>query len=187
MSLKYSLVVLKEKIEYYKRTQRGENPALEKDITVKHLAGKHMEKAGFNLVVANLLWNISEDDKLKKVHGLNPNFKCYESVIEAANYAMYHAAMAAMAKIGYRVRSHEAAVWALYYYYVHEGILEEHLVEMLSHARSLKEEYVDMLAKGRQTRRIAAYEVSDVSRDLAQELLSNAKSFVKRLGGLVVQ
>ncbi len=187
MSLKYSLAVLKGKIDYYKRAQRGEQPALEKDLTVKHLAGKHMEKAGFNLVVANLLWNISEDEKLKKVHGLNPNFKCYESVIEAAYYAMYHAAMAAMASIGYRVRSHEAAVWALYYYYVHEGILEERLVGMLDKARSLKEEYVDMLAKGRQTRRIAAYEVSEMSKDLAQELLSNTKNFVKRLGELVVQ
>jgi len=185
MSLRYSLAVLKEKIDYYKREQHGESPALEKDITVKHLAGKHMEKAGFNLVVANLLWNISEDEKLKKVHGLNPNFRCYESVIEAAYYAMYHAAMAVMAKLGYRVRSHEAAIWALYYYYVHEGILEERLVGMLDRAKSLKEEYVDMLAKGRQTRRTAAYEVGEISRDLAQELLSNAKSFVKQLGELM--
>ncbi|MBI2145315.1 hypothetical protein HYU18_03265 [Candidatus Woesearchaeota archaeon] len=182
MTLKYSLAVLKGKIEYYKRTQRGEQPALEKDITIKHLAGKHMEKAGFNLVVANLLWNISEDEKLKKVHSLNPKFRCYESVIEAAYYAMYHAAMAALARIGYKVRPHEAAVWALYYYYVHEGILEERLVDMLDKARSLKEEYVDMLAKGRQTRRTAAYEVGEISRDLAEDLLSSAKQFVKRLG-----
>lgn len=186
MSLKYSLAVLKGKIDYCKRAQRGEQPALEKDVTVKHLAGKHMGKAGFNLVVANLLWNISEDEKLKKVHDLSPNFKCYESVIESAYYAMYHAAMGALAKIGYRVRSHEAAVWALYYYYVHEGILEERLVDMLDKARSLKEEYVDMLAKGRQTRRIAAYEVSQMSRDLAEELLSSAKRFVNRLNDLVV-
>ena len=185
MSLKYSLAVLKEKIDYYKRQQRGEKPALEKDITVKHLAAKHMEKAGLNLVVANLLWNISEDEKLKKIHGLNSNFRCYESVIESAYYAMYHAAMAALAKIGYRVRSHEAAVWALYYYYVHEGILEERLVDMLDKAKSLKEEYVDMLAKGRQTRRTAAYEVSQMSRDLAEEMLSGAKKFVKKLGEIV--
>lgn len=185
MSLKYSLAVLKEKIDYYKRAQRGAQPALEKDVTVKHLAGKHMEKAGFNLVVANLLWNISEDEKLKKVHDLSPNFKCYDSVIEGAYYAMYHAAMAAIAKIGYRVRSHEAAVWALYYYYVHEGILEERLIGMLDKAKSLKEEYVDMLEKGKQTRRIAAYEVSQMSRDLAEELLNNAKNFVGRLDKLM--
>jgi uncharacterized protein (UPF0332 family) len=185
MSLKYSIAVLKGKVEHYKRAQRGESPALEKDVAVKHLAGKHMEKAGFNLVVANLLWNISEYEKLKKVHSLSPAFRCYESVIEAAYYAMYHAAMAALAKIGYRVRSHEAAVWALYYYYVHEGILEERLIDLLDKARSLKEEYVDMLEKGKHTRRIAAYEVSEMSRSLADEILGSASKFVKRLGEVI--
>ncbi len=186
MTLKYSKAMVKAKVDYYKRSHYGNRPGLEKDATIKILAGKHLEKAKLNLVVAGVLWNISEEEKLKAVHRLSPDFKCYEATIEFAYYAMYHAAMSAMAKLGYRIRSHEAAAWALYYYYVHDGILDERLVDMFNKAKSLREEFVDTLEKGRQTRKVAAYEVKIISKDLAEGIKADAKGFVQEISKVLV-
>ena len=115
---------LKRKIETYLR--KGQ---LLKDEEYVKLEKPYIIKSRKNFTVANMLISISDQDELKKVLKLTADFEMFDWVIIVAYYTMYSAALAALSKLGFKSKSHAAALAVLEYYYVHQekGLEIKHL------------------------------------------------------------
>lgn len=125
-------------------------------------------------------FKVSSDDEIQKVLGIS-NFTEYDWVIIKGYYSMYHAALACLARLGFKSENHNATLLALELYFVHSGKLEEKYVKILEKAR-LEKEYVEKLREAKQERVIAQYNVSvDVEQRAAKWILEIAKEFVNRM------
>ena len=97
-----------------------------------------LTKSRKNFAVANLLFNISEKDELKKSLNLAYGFETFEWVIIVSYYSMYASALAALAKLGLKSKSHAATIAILEYHYVRNGkALEARHIQKLSKDYSL--------------------------------------------------
>ncbi|MBU1205111.1 MAG: HEPN domain-containing protein [Nanoarchaeota archaeon] len=169
------LKLLKKRLHSYKR--KG---AFRKNDREKDLALKYLEKARNNLIAMQLDFKISSNDKIQKVLEIS-HFTEYDWVLIKGYYAMYHAALACLAKLGFKSENHNATTLALELYFVHSGKLEEKYVNILEKAR-LEKDYVEKLREAKQERIIAQYNVSvDVEQRAAKWILETAKEFVDRL------
>ncbi len=79
-----------------------------------------LKKARKNFTVANLMFKISEQDEFKKTLALSDAFEMYEWVIVVSYYAMYVSSLAALAKLGFKSKSHAATISVLEHYYVRQ-------------------------------------------------------------------
>ena len=169
------LKLLKNQLDNYKRKGLFRKNDREKD-----LAGKYLEKSRNNLIGMQIDFKISSNDKIQKVLEIS-NFTEYDWVIIKGYYAMYHAALACLAKLGFKSENHNATILALEVYFVHSGRLEEKYVKVLEKAR-LEKDYVEKLRVAKQERVIAQYNVSvDVEKRTAKWILETAKEFVDRM------
>jgi len=169
------LKILKNRLDSYKRKGLFRKNDREKD-----LAPKYLEKARNNLVGMQIDFKISSDEKIQKVLEIS-NFTEYDWVIIKGYYAMYHAALCCLAKLGFKSENHNATTLALELYFVHSEKLEERYVKVLEKAR-LEKDYVEKLREAKQERVIAQYNVSvNVEQRAAKWILETAKEFVDRL------
>src|SRR3989338_1735466 len=128
--------MVKDKVEEYeKKGLFGRNTAM------KRLVGNFMGKARHNLETASVMLNLSESSAAKETLKISVSYVAYDWVIVSAYYAMYHAALGALAALGFKSEDHEATRVGLIYYYVLEGSLESKYVKALEKARKLEEEY----------------------------------------------
>ena len=111
--------MVKDKLgEYEKRGLFSRNAG------IKRLAGNFMSKARHNLETASVVFNLSESSAAKEFLKISSSYVAYDWVIVSAYYAMYHAALGALAALGFKSEDHEATRVGLLYYYVLEGSLE---------------------------------------------------------------
>ncbi|MFA4820040.1 MAG: hypothetical protein WC613_03735, partial [Candidatus Aenigmatarchaeota archaeon] len=110
---------LKRKIARY----LGKEQLLKKQEYTK-LEKPFLAKARKNFTVANLMFRISEQDNFKKSLALPESFETYEWVIIVSYYGMYTSALAALAKLGFKSKSHAATIAVLENRYVREEKLE---------------------------------------------------------------
>src|SRR3989344_6082783 len=103
--MKKRIEVLKRKIDGYLRKEQ-----LFKDDEHKKLEKQFLTKSRKNFSVANLLFRISEQEELKKLLNLASDFEMYDWVIIISYYAMYTSALAALAKLGFKSKSHAATI-----------------------------------------------------------------------------
>ena len=173
--------MVRDKLSEYERKELfGRNTG------VKLLVKSFMSKARHNLETANVLLNLSESAAAKASLKISDSYAAYDWVIVSAYYAMYHAAMAALAALGFKSEDHEATRLGLLYYYVLEGALESRYVTVLEKARKLEEEYIQRLYKAKRTRQIAQYSVEgEFSKAEAKSLIEDALDFVNRIGELL--
>ena len=106
---------LQKKIEGYLRKEQ----LLKKEEYTK-LEKPFLEKARKNFTVANLMFKISEQDEFKKMLALSSDFETYEWVIVVSYYSMYVSALSALARLGFKSKSHAATIIVLEHYYVHQ-------------------------------------------------------------------
>ena len=106
---------LQKKIEGYLRKEQ----LLKKEEYIK-LEKPFLRKARKNFTVANLMFKISEQDDFKKTLALSQDFETYEWVIVVSYYSMYVSALAALARLGLKSKSHAATIVVLEHYYVHQ-------------------------------------------------------------------
>lgn len=169
------LKILEKRVETYRKKGLFRKNDREKD-----LVHRYFEKARNNLVGMQIDFEVSSDDKIQKVLEIS-GFTEYDWVIIKGYYAMYHAALACLAKLGFKSENHNATILALELYFVHSGKLEEKYVKVLEKAR-LEKDYVEKLREAKQERVIAQYNVSvDVEKRAAKWVLKTAKEFVDRL------
>lgn len=173
--------MVKDKLQEYERRE-----LFSRDTSIKRLVANFMGKARHNLETANIMLNLSESTTAKEALKISASYVAYDWVIVSAYYAMYHAALGALAALGFKSEDHDATRTALLYYYVLEGSLESRYVATLEKARKLEEEYVQKLYNAKRTRRIAQYSVEgEFSKAEAKNLIEDAQQFVNRISELL--
>ena len=153
---------------------------------MRRLSANHLEKARHNIVTTRALWALSENEKVKKEIGLSPDYEGYDWVVVSSYYSMYHAALSAIASIGFKSNNHMATIYLLHYYFVLKGKLEKKYVDYLEKARILEEKYVEMIKMAKRTRETAQYSVDkSFGRKEAERMISMATDFVNRIDELL--
>ena len=100
-------------------------------------------------------------------------------------YAMYMAALSALAKVGYRSKNHTATIIALETFFVNKKLLELEYLEMLEKAQ-LEKEQIEQLKLARERREIAQYSVTKgTTRMIAKNIREDAYKFIERIEELV--
>ena len=103
-----------------------------------------------------------------------------------AYYSMYHAALAALASIGYKSSLHTAKIIALEVHFVKKKLLEKEYLEKLIQAHEFEGEYIEKLRYARKQRETAQYSVTDeTGREVAERLVKDAQKFVNRIEKLL--
>ncbi len=152
------------------------------------LAPLFLEKARKNFTVANLLSSISVNEQVKRAAGLPAAFEAYEWVVIASYYAMYAAGLAALARLGFRSKSHAATIAVLEYAYVLQQKLEPRHLRQLARVRALSEELVGKLARTKTRRETAQYEATPaVSAANAAAALADAEEFLRKIEEILTE
>ena len=169
---------LKRRIDaYIKKGQLLKNPDNTK------LEKPFLSKARKNFTVANLLFKISEQEELKKVLTLAYGFEMYDWVIIVSYYSMYTSALAALAKLSLKSKSHAATIAVLEYYYIQSGKrLETKHIQKLSKAYSVSEELITKLIETKSKRETAQYDATpSISRENAKSALKDTEEFITKI------
>lgn len=147
------------------------------------LGNPFLAKSRKNFTVANLLFKISEKEDMKKQLNLAHGFETYEWVIIVSYYSMYTSALAALAKLGFKSKSHAATIAVLEYHYVQNGkILESRHIHKLSKAYVISEELITKLIKTKTKRETAQYDATPaISRENAKTALEDAEEFITKI------
>ncbi len=142
-----------------------------------------LAKARKNFTVANLLFNISEQEETKKLLVLAHGFEMYDWVTVVSYYSMYVSALAALAKLGFKSKSHAATIAVLEYHYVQNGkSLEAKHIQKLTKAHSVSEELITKLIQTKTKRETAQYDATPlISRENAKTALEDAEEFIAKI------
>lgn len=169
--------LLKRKINRYLIKEQ-----LLKDRSYAGLKNAYLTKARKNILIANLLMKISEDKKTKDFLKLPDDFNLYEWVIIVSYYAMYSAALGALANFNYKSRSHAATVVVLRYHYVHRQRLGREDILRLEKARKFSEALIGKLIKIKSRRESAQYDATpSISKVNAETSVRDANEFVGKV------
>ena len=169
---------LKKKIDRYLQKEQ----LFKKDEYLK-LEKPFLKKARKNFTVANVMFTISENDGPKKMLALSDDFETYEWVIVVSYYAMYVSALAALAKLGFKSKSHAATIIVLEHYYANKNkSLEAKHIYKLTKAYSLSEDLINKLIQTKTRRETAQYDATHgISRENAVSALKDAEEFITKM------
>ena len=169
---------LQKKIEGYLRKEQ-----LLKKEEYTQLEKSFLKKARKNFTIANLMFKISEQDEFKKTLALSKDFETYEWVIVVSYYSMYVSALAALAKLGFKSKSHSATIIVLEQYYVHkQKNLEAKHIQQLTKAYALSEDLINKLIRTKTKRETAQYEATPgISRENAVSALEDTEEFITKV------
>ena len=142
-----------------------------------------LKKARKNFTVANLMFKISEQDEFKKLLALSSNFETYEWVIVVSYYSMYVSALSALARLGFKSKSHTATIIVLEHYYVHQQKnLEVKHIQQLTKAYTLSEDLINKLIQTKTKRETAQYDATPaISKEMAKTALDDADEFITKI------
>lgn len=148
---------------------------------IRRYSRGYMRRARTNLATMSLLHDLMYNTKAKEILKVPDNYTSIEWVIVSGYYAMYMAACAALAKIGYRSYDHGATICALEEFFVKKEMLEPEYLKMLKGAQ-LEGKYVDDLRIAKESRQIAQYDVTkETTEDIAEGIREDAPKFVNRM------
>ena len=141
-----------------------------------------LAKARKNYAIANLMFKISEQNGFKRVLALPESFETYEWVIIVSYYGMYMSALAALAKPGFKSKSHAATIAVLESYYVRKEKMEAKHVDSLSKTYTLSEKLITKLVENKTRRETAQYDATpSISRETAKTALADADEFITKV------
>jgi len=175
---------LKNKIQaYIKKEQLMQSQEYAK------LEKNYLIKSRKNLTVANLLLRISDAEEIKKILKLSSDFETYDWAIIVAYYSMYISELAALARLGFKSKSHAATIAVLEYNYLHQQKRLEikHLIN-LTNAHALTEGLITKLIQTKSRRESAQYEAtSAITRENALSSLRDAEEFITKIEEILQQ
>lgn len=149
------------------------------DKTIIPLSKKYLEKARNNLITMNVLFEL-KDLKLKSKLKLHKEYNPDEWVVICGYYAMYSAALALVAKVGFRSKNHSATITILEEYFSKEHLTKEDLL-IIKHALLQKDE-IEKLSDAKQKREIAQYSITkQTTQRIADKIKSDAYYFVNKI------
>jgi uncharacterized protein (UPF0332 family) len=175
---------LKKKIAGYLKKEQ-----LFKDEEYKKLERSYQAKARKSFTVANLQFKISDEENVKKMLNLTSEFEMFDWVIIAAYYAMYTSALAALAKLGFKSKSHAATIAILQHYYLEQKEnmdktkrLEQNDIHKLVKAHAMSEQFIAKLIQTKSRRETAQYDATpSITKEMAKTSLNDADEFITKI------
>src|SRR3989338_4651200 len=160
---------------------------LSKDLTVTNLVSRHLEMADKNLELMSIISDLSKNKEAQKALKLPDNYSNNEWVIVTSYFAMYHSALALLAKIGYKSNTHTATITALEKFFVEKELIGQEYLVMFKHAKDqINKQDIDNLSKGKENREIAQYKVTEaINRAIAEASMKNAYEFVNKVRSII--
>lgn len=170
--------ILKKRIDVYLQKEQ-----LLKNQEYAQLERPFLKKTRKNFTVAHILFKISEQDELRKVLSLASDFETYDWVIIVSYYSMYVSALAALARLGFKSKSHAATIIVLEHYYVYQQKhLEAKHIQQLTKAYTLSEDLINELIRTKTRRETAQYDATPaISRENAASALQDAEDFITKI------
>ena len=153
----------------------------------KKLEKSFISKARKNFSIANLLFKISEKKDLKKLLSLTSDFEMHDWVIIVSYYSMYTSALSALARLGFKSKSHAATISLLEYYYVYRNEeagrnLETRDIHKLTKAYNISEQLITKLLQTKTNRETAQYDATPaITKEMAKTALDNADEFISKV------
>lgn len=174
--------VLKKQIDsFLKRRQ------LSKDEENKKLEKPNLVKSRKNFSIANLLFKISDKEDIRKMLNLASDFEMYDWAIIVSYYAMYTSALSALAKLGFKSKSHAATIAVLEFNYVNKTSkdnksLEAEDIHKLVKAYALSEQLIIKLIETKTKRETAQYDATPgITSEMAKTALDDAEEFITKI------
>lgn len=174
--------VLKNQIERFLRKKQ-----LLKNEEYKKLEKSYLTKARKNFTIANLMNDISDKEELKKILNLASDFEMYDWVIIVSYYAMYTSALSALAKLGFKSKSHAATISVLESNFVNQQnkngkSLEDKDIHKLAKAYALSEQLIIKLIETKTKRETAQYDATpSITKEMAKTALNDADEFITKI------
>ena len=145
------------------------------------LSKSFFDKARKNLITMNLLLELNKNKRVRKLLKIPKDYDSNEWAVISGYYAMYSSALALIAKIGFKSKTHTATLYLLHEFYVKKELLNKRDLELISHA-SLKKEELDQISEARHKREIAQYSVTkQTTKEIAEKIKKDAYSFVNKV------
>lgn len=140
----------------------------------------HLDKAFHNLDFAN--FTIESQNKINR---RIENETYHDWVIVISYYAMYHAAMALLYKIGYKASNHLATICILCKECMGKT-LEKGDIENISKILELSEEEIKEIGKAKERRERASYSGSvSFEKHMAEMTLDDARKFMNKIADIL--
>ena len=111
----------------------------------------------------------------------------FDWTIICGYYAMYHAVLAALLKIGIRATAHYCAIAAFKKFYVERGKVDKEYIAYLNKAKHLEQKYADTLDKAQENRVVEQYGVEIITNDDAEWIIEDAQDFVLKIEEIIVE
>ena len=181
--MKKRIEVLMEKIKGYLRKEQ-----LFMDVEHKKLKKLFLTKSRKNVSVAHLLFKISEEEDIRKLLNIPSDFEMFEWVIIISYYAMYVSALAALANLGFKSKSHAATITVLEHHYIAKEKdnngrnLEQRDMLKIEKAYALSEQLITKLIQTKSRRETAQYDATpSITREMAKASLDDADEFITKI------
>ena len=158
---------------------------ISKDDSVKNLSQKYMQKARNNLITMSLLLEISNNKKAREMLSISPEYNGDEWVVITGYYAMYSAALALIARIGYKSKNHSATIMLLEEFFMKKRLMSAEDLNLLKNAIIQKSE-IEKLSDARHKREIAQYSVTkQTTKEIAESIKKDAYNFVNKIQSIL--
>jgi len=172
------------------RVERDINWFVDQGLLIKtpsigRLAQRFLDKARDNLITMSILFDLHDNVEAKKLLSTPEDYDSSEWVVVCGYYAMYMAALGALAKVRYRSKNHAATVVALETFFVKKQLLALEHLKMLERAQ-LEKEQIEHLRLAKERREIAQYSVTkETTRSIAEKVRADAYVFVEKIEELI--
>lgn len=181
--------VFKRKIDRYLKKEQ-----LFKDDEHKKLEKPFLTKSRKNFAVANILFKISEKEDMRRLLSLASDFEMYDWAIIVSYYSMYTSALAALAKIGFKSKSHAATIIVLEHHYIPKEkdqnsnkVLEQKDIHKLVKAYAISEQLITKLIQTKTKRETAQYDATpSITKEMAKTSLDDADEFITKIEEILV-
>jgi uncharacterized protein (UPF0332 family) len=152
-----------------------------KDGNAASLSQGYLKKAKQNILTMKILSEIQENKKVRDLLKIPSYYNSDEWVVITGYYAMYTAALALLAKIGFRSKNHSATLLILEEYFVKKKGLDKKDLSLIKHAQFQKEE-IEKISEARHKREIAQYSITkQTTKDIAKKIKEDAYTFVNKV------
>jgi uncharacterized protein (UPF0332 family) len=158
---------------------------ISKDDSVKNLSQKYLQKARNNLITMGILSEVQGNKKARDLLKVPLDYNGDEWVVICGYYAMYAAALALIAKIGYKSKNHTATIILLEEFFIKKRLMSHEDVALLKKAIFHKAE-IEKLSEARHKREIAQYSVTkQTTKEIAESIKQDSYNFVNKVESII--
>jgi len=111
----------------------------------------------------------------------------FDWAIICGYYAMYHAVLASLFRIGIQARAHYCAIAAFKKFYVERGKVKPEYIDYIKKAKQLEQKYSETLEKAQENRVVEQYGVETVTNDDAEWIIEDAEDFVLKIEEVIAE